>query len=147
MPATIEKLKKKLLKKDKYVPSVFDLALKKSRTGLGLFATTPIKKGTCIIEYVGPVVPEERLEGKHGKYFFEISKNKTIDGAVRYNRARYINHSCIPNCEVEIWKERIFILAKRNIRAGEELNYDYDTEYFEEIIVPMGCKCLKCMPA
>jgi SET domain-containing protein len=70
----------------------------------------------------------------------------TIDGAPRFNKARYINHSCRPNAEIDIYKHRVYVMAKRNIKAGEELAYDYDSDYFDEYIKPKGCKCLKCDP-
>jgi len=68
-----------------------------------------------------------------------------IDGNIPSNTARLINHSCLPNCEVFTKKHRIYIFAKRNIKAGEELNYDYDKEYFDEHIKPKGCRCNKCI--
>jgi SET domain-containing protein len=67
-----------------------------------------------------------------------------IDGNIKENTARYINHSCRPNCEAEGPKGRIYILSTRNIKAGEELTYDYGKEYFETYIKPFGCKCVKC---
>lgn len=67
-----------------------------------------------------------------------------IDGNIKSNTARRINHSCAPNCEIDLYWKRVFIFAKRNIKAGEELTYDYDTEYFDEYIKPKGCKCRKC---
>jgi len=70
---------------------------------------------------------------------------KTIDGTIRENTARYINHSCRPNCEVEIKKGKVLVFSKRNIEAGEELSYDYGKEFWNEHIKPIGCKCLKCL--
>ncbi len=125
----------------KYEPGNFTLKAKRSSAGLGLYTMDPIKKGDCVIEYVGPVVPKEEWDTINSLYLFEVTKKKTINGAVRSNTARYINHSCKPNCEIDIRKERVFIMAKRNIKAGEELSYDYDREYFDEYIKPKGCKC------
>ncbi len=68
-------------------------------------------------------------------YLFEI------DGLERSNQARYINHSCDPNCEVYIEKSRIMIYAIKNIPAGAELSYDYGEEYFDEFLKPVGCRC------
>lgn len=130
----------------KYTPVGYRLLVKRSRAGLGLFAGEPIARGTCIIEYVGREVPEEEQYTSRSRYLFEVSKNKMIDGATRANTARYINHSCAPNCEIEIKKGRVLVMASRNIKEGEELGYDYDTEYFEEYINPVGCLCLKCSP-
>jgi len=67
-----------------------------------------------------------------------------IDGSLRSNKARYINHSCAPNCEIDIRNKRVYVFAKRNIKTGEELTYDYDTEYFDMYIKPKGCRCTKC---
>jgi SET domain-containing protein len=119
-------------------------AIKRSKTGLGLFATELISKGTRIIEYAGPRVPNEEVEKSGGKYFFGVNKTWSIDGSGRENIARYINHSCRPNAEAIISKGRIWIWSRRNIKAGEEITYDYGREYFEGIIQDVGCKCDKC---
>ena len=145
MPAIKEKSVTKR-KVGKFVPVGYKLLVKRSRTGLGLFAGEPIKKGTCVIEYIGREVVGEEQYTSRSKYLFEVSKTRMINGAIRENTARYINHSCAPNCEIEIKKEHVLVMAKRNIKMGEELNYDYDTEYFEEYIKPKGCLCLKCSP-
>ncbi len=121
------------------------LKVRRSRTGLGLFAHEPIKKGACIIEYTGRALsPKEEYES-NSKYLFQVTKKLTIDGAARTNTARYINHACRPNCEIDIYRSRVYVLAKKNIKAGEELNYDYDKEYFDEYIKPKGCKCDTCL--
>ncbi len=70
-----------------------------------------------------------------------------IDGSIKENTAKYINHSCAPNCEIDIKNKRVFIFALKNIKAGDELTYDYDTEYFDAYIKPKGCKCKKCSPS
>jgi SET domain-containing protein len=133
-------------KKSKFEPVGYKLLVKRSRTGLGLFAGEPIARGTCVIEYTGREVVGEEQYTSRSRYLFEVSKTRMIDGAVRSNTARYINHSCLPNCEIEIKKGHVLVMARKNIKAGEELGYDYDTEYFNEYIKPVGCKCLKCMP-
>ena len=120
--------------------------IKRSNTGLGLFALTPIPKGKRIIEYTGPLVPNEEVERRNGKYFFEVSKKHSIDGSVRSNIARYINHSCRPNAEALISNRRVWIWSRRNIKPGEEITYHYGHEYFEDIIEPIGCRCKKCNP-
>lgn len=121
----------------------FDLHIKRSRTGRGVFTREPIMRGACIIEYTGRELSKKEQE-KSGKYFFWTGRGTMIDGNIPSNKARFINHSCRPNCEIDIRKRRIFVFAKRAIRAGEELTYDYDTEYFEEHIKPRGCLCEKC---
>lgn len=122
------------------------VSVKRSRSGLGLFAVEPIKKGAFIIEYCGqPISKKEEGERTSCKYLFEINSRKTIDGSDRSNTARYINHSCRPNAEVEIKKGHILIYAKRSIQGGEEINYDYGREYWNEHIKPRGCRCDKCL--
>lgn len=128
----------------KYIPGGYALSVRRSATGKGLFAEEDIPKGACIIEYTGKPVSEEVAERDRGKYLFEIGKNKTIDGNIPSNLARYINHSCAPNCEATGPKDAIFICAIKRIKAGTELSYDYGKDYFDEHIKPKGCKCPKC---
>lgn len=128
----------------KYEPKNFDLRVKRSKAGLGLFTFSDIPKGACIIEYVGRVISKEEEETSNSLYLFEVTKNKTLDGRPRWNKAGYINHSCRPNAEAEIHKGRVYIMAKRAIKAGEELAYDYGKEYWNDHIKPKGCRCEKC---
>lgn len=128
-----------------YKPGDFDLVVRRSRTGLGLFTESEIPKGACIIEYTGVELTKEQEERSRSKYLFEINARKTIDGAPRWNTARYINHSCRPNCEPTIYKGRVFIHARRRIKPGEELNYDYGKNYFEQFLKDI-CACPKCRP-
>lgn len=119
--------------------------IKRSSAGLGLFAAEPIKRGTWIIEYVGKILNGKEVTDHPGnKYLFETSKTRMIDGSARSNTARYINHSCKPNCEPEIIAGRVFIKAIKRIEAGEELTYDYGKEYTDEYIKPYGCRCWSC---
>ena len=122
-----------------------ELVVKRSKTGLGLFAESEIPKGSCIIEYIGVPLTKEQENASNSKYLFEISARKTIDGAPRWNTARYINHSCRPNCEPNIYKGRIYIHARRKIKPGEELNYDYGKNYFTQYLKGI-CACPKCQP-
>ena len=115
----------------------------RSSAGLGLFATGPYKKGERIIEYFGRTLSKDEEYSSRSKYLFEVNSRKTIDGTTRENIARYINHSCTPNCEPEIERGRIFIDAIKKIKPGEELVYDYGEEYFNEHIKPYGCRCAK----
>jgi hypothetical protein len=121
----------------------------RSRTGMGLFATKPIKKGTRIIRYFGPLLDcnKEEQDAIENKYLFQLTNRWTIDGAVRENIARYINHSCRPNAESDVKpiKRKVFIVAIKNIEPGEEINYDYGTDYFKEYIKPIGCLCAACV--
>jgi len=125
----------------KYQGAKRTLRVGKSATGLGLYTEEPIEKGGFIIEYVGPVLTLKESNERGGKYLFETSKNRFVDGTARSNTARYINHSCKPNCEVEIRSGHILVFALRKIQPGEQLAYDYGKEYFDEFIKPHGCKC------
>ena len=120
------------------------VVVKKSSAGMGLFATRAYKKGERVIEYFGRVLSTAEEYSSKSKYLFEVNSRNTIDGATRENIARYINHSCKPNCEPEIERGRIFIDAIKNIKAGEEFTYDYGEEYVLEHIKPFGCRCAKC---
>jgi len=120
----------------------------RSRTGLGLFAAEPIKKGTLIIPYVGRLLDcwKKEDDAVVNKYLFELNGRWTIDGSVRKNIARYINHACKPNAEADVkpHKHQVLIRAIRNIQQGEEINYDYGTQYFKTYLKPRGCKCTTC---
>jgi SET domain-containing protein len=122
------------------------LVVRRSRTGRGLFTADPIEKRRCVVEYTGRVLSEAEMYASKSKYLFAINERKTIDGWEKTNIARYINHSCLPNCEIEISRGRIYVMSKRAIKPGEELFYDYDTEYFDAHIRPKGCMCSKCSP-
>ena len=120
----------------------------RSRTGLGLFATKPIKKGTKIIRYFGRLLDSRKKKDDaiENKYLFELNDRWTIDGSIRKNVARYINHACKPNAESDVQprKRRVIIRAIKNIAPGEEINYDYGTDYFKAYLKPIGCKCAAC---
>ncbi len=118
--------------------------IKRSQTGLGLFALTEIPRGKRIIEYTGPLIPNEEVEKRSGKYFFGVNTKWSIDGSPRSNIARYANHSCKPNAAAFVSGRRVWIWSKRKIRAGEEITYDYGEEYYDQIIKPLGCRCEKC---
>lgn len=132
--------------KRKFATGKYALVVRRSRTGRGLFTADPIGKGRCIVEYTGRALSEAEMYASKSKYLFAISQTKTIDGWEKTNIARYINHSCRPNCEIAISRGRIYVMAKRPIMPGEELLYDYDTEYFDAHIKPKGCMCSKCSP-
>jgi len=108
--------------------------------GKGLFAARRIRKGTRIIEYTGERITEDEASSRydddamerHHTFLFGIDDDTVIDAAVGGNDARFINHSCDPNCEAVIEDDRIFIFALRKIDAGEELTYDYQLERGDE---------------
>jgi len=120
----------------------------RSATGLGLFATKPIKKGAKIVRYFGPLLDSRKKKDDaiENKYLFELNNRWTIDGSVRKNIARYINHACKPNAESDVKprKRKVVIRAIKNIEPGEEINYDYGTDYFKAYLKPIGCKCAAC---
>ncbi|HLJ01148.1 MAG TPA: SET domain-containing protein [Bradyrhizobium sp.] len=130
------------------IPSKKPYRVGRSRTGLGLFATKKIKKGTKIIRYFGPLLDSKKKkeDAVENKYLFELNNRWTIDGSVRENIARYINHGCKPNAESDVRprKRKVFIRAIKNIEPGEEINYDYGTDYFKAYLKPIGCKCDAC---
>jgi len=119
----------------------------------GIFASKNIPKGTKIIQYIGEKITKSEAnrrgwkvieESKNSKtlgavYIFILNNKTDIDGYVPYNTARYINHSCSPNCETEIINKEIWIMALRDIKNGEELsyNYGYEIEDYED----HPCKC------
>jgi len=128
----------------------------RSRTGLGLFATKPIKKRTIIVEYKGRRITNaeaDRLEAQNSRYMYELNTRWTVDGSSRSNVARYANHSCRPNAESDVLLGpraqgrrggMVIIRAIRNIQPGDEITYDYGKDYFDGFIKPIGCKCVKC---
>ena len=120
----------------------------RSSTGLGLFATKPIKKGAKIVRYFGPLLDSRKKKDDaiENKYLFELNGRWTIDGSVRKNIARYINHACKPNAESDVSarKRKVVIRAIKNIEPGDEINYDYGTDYFKAYLKPIGCKCDAC---
>lgn len=119
--------------------------VKRGLAGLGLFAGEKIKKGELIIEYIGNILTKEEADKVNtNQYLFEVNRNKTIDGSVRWNIARYCNHACeeAANAESEIKKGRVFIQAVKDIEAGDEIVYDYGEEFVNEYIAPKGCRCV-----
>ncbi len=122
------------------------IVLKKSLTGKGLFAMEEISRGTKILQYLGKKVTNQEAEEKPNRYIFEIDDQWSLDGAPLYNTARYFNHSCIPNAESILeGDDRIFIAARRKIKVGEEITFDYGEEYINDYIKTGGCKCQRCI--
>jgi SET domain-containing protein len=122
--------------------------------GRGVFATRTIAKGTDIIEYRGRRIsmdeadelPDSDPDNPFHTFLFELNDGRVIDAGVRGNAARWINHSCQPNCEpYEDAEGHVFIAAKRTIRVGEELAYDYKLNVpgrrTARVIASYACRC------
>ena len=121
--------------------------------GIGVFASTKVPKGKKVIEYIGEKITKKEsarrsialIEKNRGSetdgavYIFEVNKRHDIDGNIPENTARFINHSCDPNCEPDVIKNRVWLISTRKIKKGEELSYNYgfDLEDYEE----HKCRC------
>ena len=119
----------------------------RSTTGLGLFATKPIKRTGYIATYRGPRISNEEAdqrEARGARYMFTLNSRWTIDGSPRWNVARYINHSCRPNAKPVGRNGGIVIVALRRIESGEEITYDYGREYLKYFFENGGCRCARC---
>lgn len=122
------------------------LVIRKSRIhASGCFTTEPIKKGSCIVEYTGERISiaeaDRRYEGKDYTYLFGLQNGKqVIDGN---GVAAFINHSCDGNCETDEIEGHVWIMAARNIAAGEELTYDYNL-YDGDGHAPCRCGSTDC---
>src|SRR5262249_47677673 len=119
----------------------------RSVTGLGLFATKVIKRAAYIATYRGrriPVKEAERRELQGAKYMFELTSRWTIDGSPRWNVARYMNHSCLPNAKPVVGRGKIMFVAMRAISPGEEITYNYGKEYYDYFLRNGGCRCAGC---
>jgi SET domain-containing protein len=99
-----------------------------------VFAAEPISKNTRIIDYAGELIRNSRSAARESRYLrqgciwvFRVNRTWSRDAAVGGNIARFINHSCRPNCWWEVVERTIWIRASRRIEAGEELTYDYRT--------------------
>tara|TARA_Y100000816_G_C25977695_1_gene510412 strand:- start:222 stop:710 length:489 start_codon:yes stop_codon:yes gene_type:complete len=123
--------------------------------GYGVVASKNISKNKKIIQYIGEKITKSEGDKRSEKrikkylnsnrtgsvYIFELNKKYDIDGTPKYNKARYINHSCNPNCEVEITKNEIWISSIKRISKGEELTYDYGYEFDKDDFRDHICKC------
>ena len=112
---------------------------------VGVYTTTPIRKGARVVEYDGERITAEeadrRYDGVSRTYLYGLDDGKTvIDG---HGMGAYLNHSCDPNCEVDEIKGRVWLFAIRNIAAGEELVWDYNL-YDDDDPAPCYCGSAKC---
>jgi len=127
-----------------YKPNV---KVRRASSGLGLFAEENITKNQIVIEYTGDRISSDEADKRGGVYLFNVTKDLVIDGKGRRNKARYINHACKPNAEAEHDDEedRIYIRARKKIKAGEEVTYDYGKEYVEDMFKKKKCMCNMCL--
>ena len=115
--------------------------------GQGLFAGQDIRQGTKIIRYIGEKIPREESERRLAAgnvYIFGLNERYSIDGDTPRNTARSINHACDPNCHTEQFGNNIWIVAIRDIEAGEELTYNYGYEVNDEPAEPCHCGAKHC---
>jgi hypothetical protein len=130
------------------------LRVRRSRLhGRGVFARRPIRKGTRVLEYLGDRISHRDADERYGyksaddnhTFLFIVNRSVVIDGGANGNDARFINHSCDPNCESLIDDRRVFIEAVRTIAPGEELTYDYqigrDKEDPPNVDEIFACRC------
>jgi uncharacterized protein len=128
--------------------SEFLLFKSSSIHGIGGFARVDIPIGTRVIEYVGEIISKQeslvRCE-RSNEYIFAIDDERDLDGNVEWNPARFLNHSCEPNCEAQFVDGHIWLVAIRDVRAGEELtfNYSYDLADYREH--PCRCGAKTCV--
>ncbi len=122
--------------------------------GRGVFARRPIAAGSRIIEYRGEIItwtealrrhPHDPTQPNH-TFYFHIDDSHVIDGRIHGNAARWINHACTPNCESDQRDDgRVWVVALRDIAAGEELFYDYglviDLRYTAKLKKEFECRC------
>ena len=116
--------------------------------GQGLFTLEPIPATTRVIEYVGEqITKSESLQRcqANNHFIFALNDQYDLDGCVPWNLARWINHHCEANCEAELINGRLWIVAKREISAGEEItfNYGYDLASYQEH--PCHCGSKSCI--
>jgi uncharacterized protein len=116
--------------------------------GRGAFAATRIAAGVRIVEYVGEKIGKEeslrRCEAEN-EYIFELDEAFDLDGNVEWNPARFVNHSCSPNCEAEYDEGHIYIVALRDIAPNEELTFNYGFDLTDYRDHPCRCGAERCV--
>jgi uncharacterized protein len=126
----------------------------------GVFAAQDIAEGTRIIEYVGEKITMKEAgrrfdasqeihnsdQSSGAVYIFELNQRYSIDGNVPYNTARHINHSCDPNAKTDVIRGKIWIIAIRDIKAGEEITYNYGYDFSDDYKTqPCRCGSERCV--
>ena len=121
--------------------------------GKGVFALADLAEGEVILEYTGEVISWKEALRRHPHdpqnpnhtFYFHIDDKHVIDGKAGGNSSRWINHACKPNCEADEEGGRVFIKALKNIKAGNELFYDYgliiDAKYTKKLLAEYPCWC------
>ena len=116
------------------------------KKGRGLYAAKDIKEGTRIIDYIGKIITKkqteetERFDNAKPIYLFNLNKKYDMDGDVSWNPARLINHSCSNNCDYNGTGLKLWVIAIKNIKKGEEITADYGFGYDEDY-KQFPCKC------
>jgi uncharacterized protein len=121
---------------------------KSQMQGTGGFAKVDIRRGERIVEYDGPRISQEEAQtliDRGNVYIFTLNDEVAINGWVRWNMARFINHSCEPNCESRIVRDRVWLYALRSIRAGEALTYNYGYALDDADARPCRCGTASCV--
>jgi SET domain-containing protein len=142
------------------MPLAAPVEVRRSRIqGRGVFATRDIRLGERVIEYTGTLITNDEADAqcddenmrRHHTFLFGVDDSYTIDGGRGGNEARFINHSCDPNCESVVVRRRVYIHALRDIQVGEEILYDYwyttDESYtLDDLrrIYPCRCRATGC---
>jgi SET domain-containing protein len=129
------------------MPELFYIATSAIQ-GRGGFAGTDLPRGARVAEYLGRKITKIEslaLCEENNPYIFALDEEFDLDGNVEWNPARFINHSCDPNCEAENIEGRIWIIARRAVKAGEEItfNYGYDLEEYRDY--PCKCGAASCL--
>ncbi|HLH57330.1 MAG TPA: SET domain-containing protein-lysine N-methyltransferase [Verrucomicrobiae bacterium] len=116
--------------------------------GVGAFARREIPAETRIIEYLGEKIDKQESARRcqsNNVFIFSLNDQQDIDGNVEWNPARLLNHSCSPNCEARLEADRIWIFALRDIRAGEELTFNYGFDLVDYRSYPCQCGSPECI--
>lgn len=116
--------------------------------GNGGFAATAVPAGTRLIEYVGERITKEESHRRceaNNPFIFHLDDETDLDGNVDWNPARWLNHSCAPNCEAELDAGRIWIAALRDLAAGEELTFNYGYDLTDYRDFPCRCGSAACV--
>lgn len=113
----------------------------------GVFADRDIKKGEFIVQYKGKpilnsILDDDESKGRH-RYLIHLNKKWSLDGNIKDNPAKFINHSCLPNSQYLTTGRRVVIHATKNIKKGTEVTVNYGKEYFDEFLKDV-CGCPKC---